>query len=112
MGTFYRLLIADYLGIKPTCASVLDVGCYDGYFLSKVRAKLKVGLDLEPLKKYMNVEMVAADGFHLPFIATFDNIFAFDVVEHIKDYVSFTLSLVGALSENGVLILSTPSKRI
>jgi len=55
--------------------------------------------------------MVTADGFHLPFISTFDNIFAFDVVEHIKDYASFTLSLAGALSENGVLILSTPSKR-
>lgn len=110
MGIYYRSYLLRYLGVKKSGGdTVLDVGCHDDAFLSDYNATLKVGLDISPVKKY-DTEMVAADASHLPFKIKFDRIFAFDVIEHVTDDKSFSLSLVEALSDNGTLIITTPSK--
>jgi len=92
---------------------VLDVGCDDGYFLSQTRAALKAGVDLNPPpveKQYFPV--IKADACHLPFArGVFDNILAFDIIEHIQDDRAFLHAIVDVLAEGGTIWLSTPSDR-
>ena len=111
---YYRwLVIKKYLKIEPSKASILDVGCDDGYFLSRTEAVLKAGVDLNPPpveKQYFPV--IKADACHLPFArGTFDDVFAFDIIEHIQDDTAFLNSLFDVLSEDGIIWLSTPSDR-
>lgn len=109
IGTFYRSCVLEYLGVEKSAGGkILDVGCHDGYFLSNYDSKFKVGLDLAPVR--CNINMVAADASFLPFKIKFDKIFAFDVIEHIAEDKTFLLSLCNSLSENGELVLTTPSK--
>ncbi len=56
--------------------------------------------------------MIKADACHLPFASgTFDNIFAFDIIEHIQDDTAFLNAIVDVLTEDGTIWLSTPSDR-
>lgn len=112
MGTYYRSLVLDYLNIEPEGNRILDVGCYDGYFLSKSKAKENIGVDLNPIKKYNNIRYIKGDILNLNFKKKFDKIFAFDVIEHVKEDKLFLEKLISFLSNNGALILSAPSKNL
>lgn len=115
LGTYYRALVFKNLGISPNgknVKSVLDVGCYDGYFLSKVKAKEKAGIDLSPIKKYKNIKYIKGDIYKLNFKNKFDRIFAFDVLEHVDNDKLFLESLIKLLKQEGIIILSTPHKEM
>lgn len=113
LGTYYRSLILDEMNIKANGHNVLDVGCYDGYFLSMGRAKTKIGIDLYPIRKYPNVNYVKGDICKLNFKnKKFDKIFALDVIEHIEDDKAFIKTLIKLLDKGGQLVLSTPHKNI
>lgn len=112
IGTFYRALVTDYLGIAPRDDRILDVGASDGYWLSRFTCRLQVGLDLVP-SKAPNVVMVKADGCTLPFKqGVFNEIFSFEVIEHVDDAKRFLESLVHATDPKGSVVLSTPHKSL
>ena len=113
LGTYYRNLIWRSLDIKATGNTVLDVGAFDGYWLSKQPSNIKICIDKNPLKKYEDIIYLKADGIELPFPdKSFDQVFAFDVIEHVYDDSKFLYELNRVTKENGEIIISTPHKRI
>ena len=85
LGIYYRAQILKHFKIKATGENILDVGAYDGYWLSTQKAKNKYALDLEVNKLYKNIHYIEATALKIPFKSNyFDQVFAFDVLEHIK----------------------------
>jgi len=115
LGTYYRCKLLAQIGIKATGERVLDVGGYDGYWLSTQEAKNKYVLDINIIKKYKEIKYVKADALKIPFADNyFDQVFAFDVIEHIEERkeTKFLSELIRVCKKNGEIILSTPSKAI
>ncbi len=114
MGTLYREQILSYLKLLgPEKGTVLDIGCYDGYILSKLDAGFKVGVDLNPIHKILGINLVQADACQLPFqIGYFDRIYALDVIEHIENDDKFATELIRLVAKDGMIILTTPSASI
>jgi len=109
-GTFYRCLVSELLGVHATGKSVLDVGSFDGFFLSTIEAPLKVGIDPSPAERRFSAVLVA-DVHSLPFPeGCFDTVFAFDVIEHIPDDAGAVQSMLDALAKRGTLWMSVPFK--
>jgi SAM-dependent methyltransferase len=108
---YYRWLVAHrYLGISGGDSTLLDVGCHDGAFLVQQSARLRIGLDLNPQPcPDRRVLLIQADALHPPLPpASFDTIFAFNIIEHIKDDAAFLQAQVDLLTPGGTLWLSTP----
>lgn len=110
-ASYYRWLVANqFFSIANHSTSrLLDIGCDDGFFLSKVQANSKVGVDLKPRISPRNgFSVVRADGCYLPFAnTTFDTILAFDIIEHIEDTDFILNSLLRVLADNGKVWIST-----
>jgi SAM-dependent methyltransferase len=108
---YYRWLVVHrYLRISGGTTTLLDVGCGDGFFLLQQPARLRVGLDINPRPMPgERVLLVQADALHPPLRpASFDTIFAFDIVEHLADDAGFLEAIVELLAPGGTLWLSTP----
>lgn len=115
LGSYYRVQILKHFNIKANSNCVLDVGGYDGYWLSTQEAKNKYVLDIEIIKKYKNVKYVKGNALAIPFSDNyFDQVFAFDVLEHVNEGTEqkFISELIRVCKKNGEIILSTPSKSI
>ena len=111
-ASYYRWLVTSrHLNIDPQGSSALDVGCDDGFFLSQTSLPIKVGVDLEPhVQALTPYPVLRANGSYLPFPdQSFDNVFAFDVIEHTEDDDAFLQSLIRVLAKGGQLWLSTPT---
>lgn len=112
-ASYYRWLILTYhLRVnKVNAASILDVGCDDGYFLLKQVGRFKVGVDIHPrLRPTNELSVVQADGCKLPFADnSFSVVFALDVIEHVPDDNAFIASITRVLAPGGHLWLSTPT---
>jgi SAM-dependent methyltransferase len=109
---YYRwLTLKCYLDTEFQTDSVLDVGCGDGYFLSKRAERFRVGVDLQPrLLTDDGLSVVQADGCMLPFAdESFPLILALDIIEHIPDDNALIASLTRVLAPGGRIWLSTPS---
>ena len=86
LGTYYRAQIIKHFNIKAGSNCVLDVGCYDGYWLSTQKSKNKYALDLEISQLYKNIHYIKASALKIPLKSNyFDQVFAFDVLEHIEE---------------------------
>ncbi len=84
-----------------------------GYWLSKQQAKIKVCVDINPQRRYENVTHIKADALALPFLdSCFNQVFAFDVIEHVDDDNQFLQELFRVTTPNGQIVISTPHKRI
>lgn len=118
---WHRYALARQLG--RNCA-VLDVACGEGYgsaMLSEVADKV-VGVDISPdairhaMSRYgqhANLEFVEASCDKLPFPdASFDVAVSFETIEHIETQKEFIAELTRVLRPDGVLILSSPNKRL
>lgn len=113
MGTLLRFFVITELQLPISGGKVLDIGCYDGYLLSKISAEKKVGIDISPIPRHSGIEYIQGDFLEYDFgEERFDRILAMDVLEHIEDDELFVEKLVDLLSENGIAILSVPSKNI
>lgn len=115
LGSYYRSQIFKHYNINADGDCVLDVGCHDGYWLSTQKAKNKYALDLEVNKLYKNIHYIEASALKIPFKSNcFDQVFAFDVLEHIEEgkEQKFLSELIRVCKKNGEIILSTPSKSI
>lgn len=110
LGTYYRWLLSKHLGLLPDPHErVLDVGCYDGYLLSRIECRTKIAVDLEPaMAPYSPVWK--ADGHRLPFAdEEFDRVYLLDVIEHVHDYQVLLEEADRVLRPGGTLWISTPS---
>ena len=115
LGTYYRARLLDYLHITAHRNYALDVGGYDGYWLSTQKTKHKYALDIDVNKKYKGVHYVQHTALDIPFKNNiFDQEFAFDVLEHIEKNKEkmFLKELIRVCKKGGEIIISTPSKNI
>jgi len=58
IGSVYRELMLDYLGIEPEDGSFLDIGCFDGYVSTGFLVSPNVGIDLNPKVGSPNIVFV------------------------------------------------------
>jgi len=115
LGTFYRSEILKHFQIQATKEYVLDVGSYDGYWISNQKAQKKYALDLEVNRIYDNVNYLQASALEIPFKSNhFDQVFAFDVLEHIEEgqEKKFLSELLRVCKKDGEIIVTTPSNLI
>ncbi|OGO64262.1 MAG: hypothetical protein A2Z45_07040 [Chloroflexi bacterium RBG_19FT_COMBO_55_16] len=113
LGTIYRDEVLRILQKRPNFGRVLDVGCHDGYWLSTLTASTRIGIDPQPIAGAPGVDLVCAEGRHLPFVeGTFDHVYALDVIEHVADDQAFARSLIRMVAPGGRLFISTPALHI
>lgn len=104
---------------------VLDVACGTGYGVGYMMEKgvgRIVGVDIsmaavnyagERFGKHNKVSFVCADAIRLPFPDdTFDIVVSFETIEHIRQYRKFLAECRRVLKEDGLLVCSTPNRRI
>lgn len=109
LGTMYRTKLYRRLGVRATGARVLDVGSFDGHWLSLQPGALRVGVDLD-VSPRSGVNAIRADGLRLPFASgSFDSVFAFEVIEHVDHPAAFVKELARVTAPGGSITLSTPN---
>jgi len=116
-------LIEEHVMDKPPC-SVLDIGCRWGNDLKKVSsidADMNIfGVDVcshaievasKELEKNQNIHLCRAKGEDLPFEDSyFDIVFSSEVIEHVKEVGQFMEEVHRVLKNQGVFIITTPSR--
>ena len=115
LGTYYRSQFLKHLNLQATHPYVLDVGAFDGYWLSTQKARHKYALDIHLDPRYKNIHYIQHSALHIPLPANkFNRVYAFDVLEHItKDNEKqFLKELLRVCKCKGHVILTTPSKNI
>jgi len=104
----------------PKCKKLLDIGCGDGilYYFISGRVKEIYGLDNDTNalkiseKKYNEIKYFNLNDQFFPYSdKTFDCVTCLDVVEHILDPNLLIRNISKVLTNNGVLIISTPNIR-
>ena len=102
---------------------VLDLACgegYGAYILSK-KADYILGLDIDfSVMQYANhkykknnLKFLCADMLKMPLKRKiFDVIVCFEALEHIREHNELFVQVKNILKENGVLIISTPNKKV
>ena len=118
---WHRYAVARQLSQHCT---VLDVACGEGYGAAMVAeaAYKVVGVDIsaDAIKNaknnyghHTNLQFVTASCECLPFPdASFDFAVSFETIEHIEKQKEFISELTRVLRPDGVLILSSPNKRL
>jgi SAM-dependent methyltransferase len=118
---WHRYALARQLSQHCT---VLDVACGEGYGAAMVAetAYKVVGVDLSVdviqhaknnYRHHANLQFVTASCECLPFSdASFDLAISFETIEHIEKQKEFISELTRVLRPDGILILSSPNKRL
>ena len=106
---------------KSKLNKILEVGCGQGfvsYCLSRDNRNKVIGIDIskEDLeiaqKRYPQVDFRYTNAEHLPFNdETFDQIYSFDVLEHVHNLHKVLEEIVRVLKKDGKIILNVPAKR-
>ncbi len=114
-----QIMIGIVNGLDLKNKNILDVGCYDGTFLSLIKNKNNnfYGLEAsdwgvqESRKKGLRVQQYFFDGEKkLPFENNFfDLVIAGEIIEHIYDTDFFLEEIFRILKPNGKLLISTPN---
>ncbi len=107
-----KSLVSPFIGKKDK-TKILDYGCGSGEFIitcSELKGTFCVGYDINPpnLNLKSNIVFTNKDNI-LATYGKYDLIFSFQVIEHIFDPLKFLTFLESLLSENGKLIIETPS---
>ena len=99
---------------------ILDCGCGDGYwslFFSQFLGCKVTGVDYNPLRIkrarsiVKNCRFIEADlTKKINTFGKFDIVFCNQVIEHIKDDISFLENIKKNLKKNGIFILGTPNE--
>jgi len=117
----YRYIFATSLAENKV---VLDVACGTGYGAGYMadKASKVVGADIsmeavyyarERFSEDNKASFICTDAVRLPFADdAFDIVVSFETIEHIKQYSKFLNECRRVLKDNGLLICSTPNRRI
>lgn len=118
----YRYIFAASLAKNKV---VLDVACGTGYgscYIAEKGSDKVVGMDISmeavdyARERFSNGDkpiFVCADAIRLPFRDNaFDVVVSFETIEHIRHYGKFLAECRRVLKENGLLVCSTPNRRI
>ena len=94
--------------------AALEVGCGDGFVLSRLPGPRWIGVDealddLRIVRRDHRIPVVAASGQALPLRVRFDVVAAFDVLEHIEDDVGALRAWRAQLTPLGRLVLTVPA---
>jgi 2-polyprenyl-3-methyl-5-hydroxy-6-metoxy-1,4-benzoquinol methylase len=95
----------------PETASLLDIGCGRGAFLSKVRSPHKTGIELnKSAAAFARARGIAvAESLVQDHEGAYDYVTAFQVLEHIADPMPFLRSCLAVLKPGGSLIIAVPN---
>jgi SAM-dependent methyltransferase len=102
-------------------SSFMEIGCGTGFVLQGISCAFPnirfVGSDIYPegiafaAERITGGEFMQMDASQIPYIAEFDAIGAFDVIEHIVDDEAVLQQMYQALKPGGLLLLSVPQHR-
>ncbi len=110
IGSQYRSLVLPGLITLPDSKIVLDLGCHDSGWISTIPGKLKIGVDLDPLRSHQGAILVKADINHLPFkAASVDMVYALDLIEHLDNAGNAVQEMERVLKNDGSFLVTTPS---
>ena len=116
LGTYFRKELLKNFDINASLNDIiLDVGCFDGYWLSTQKAKEKYGIDINIKKKYKNIKYVKSSALEIPFKnSKFDKVYAFDIIEHLpkNSETKFLSELIRVTKKEGKIVLTFPSNSI
>jgi 2-polyprenyl-6-hydroxyphenyl methylase/3-demethylubiquinone-9 3-methyltransferase len=111
--------LAFLLEHAPAEARVLDVGCGEGWFTAALgrAGRTAVGVDVarEPLRRAhtrepeLDLRLVPVEGPWPLEDASFDAVWAGEVLEHVADTAAWLSQLRRVLRPGGALVLSTPA---
>lgn len=93
--------------------AILDVGSFDGQFLSSLgpafkKSGIEINEEASLRARSKGIEIVGSDFSALEELpAAFDVVTAFDVIEHVPDPMRFLFSLVSVTAPGGAIIVST-----
>ncbi len=103
----------EFISKHMSKGTILDIGCWNGEFLSNVTAGWKCyGTEINPLAsnsaRNKGVEIISDDFDRLISLHyKFDVVTAFDVIEHTKDPLNFVMMTSKIMNENGLMVMST-----
>lgn len=121
---YMRARLAFLLERVPVGARVLDVGCGEGWFTAALRGagREAVGIDVaqEPLRRArarvrglgeegLDLRLMPAEGRWPLGDASFDAVWAGEVIEHVVDTAGWLSETRRVLRSGGALVLSTPA---
>ncbi|NNJ11442.1 class I SAM-dependent methyltransferase [Chloroflexales bacterium ZM16-3] len=122
MPTYFYKAVAHFVGSRPQ-GKVLDLGCGNGDLLSELIPVLLnmdlIGVEIslgrlclarDRLNNRVSLIQIGAKDNHLPFAdQSMDLVCVTEVIEHLKDPISFLREINRVLSPRGRLILTTPN---
>lgn len=102
----------------PSMRNILEIGCGTGFVLTGIRKRfpdvrlfaseaLQDGL-LFAAKRLPRAELFQMDARNIPFVAEFDVIGAFDVLEHIEEDSTVLEQMYAAVKPGGGIVLTVP----
>lgn len=110
LGSVYRGLVLERLGLDLSGEDLLEVGCHDASISHGIEATRKVGIDLVPYQRYADIDYVKGDFLSHDFgERSFDLVLALEVMEHVSDPALFVEALDRVLSRDGRALISVPS---
>lgn len=109
-------ILHRFMGDVPN-KKILDAGTGEGYFLTTIKAKEKIGIELSEkrvitaLKLFPNLRISVADVRNLPFSDnSFDVIVCSEVLEHVDGFERAIQEFKRCIKPGGCVILSFPNE--
>lgn len=113
-----RLILWALQTYRPDYRSFFELGCGTGFVLLGIAGQNRdatlsgadvfvAGLAFAS-QRLPGVELLQMDGRHIPYVAEFDALGAFDVLEHIDEDESVIAQIHAALKPNGTVLITVP----
>lgn len=110
----FDVYVDEVMSVSEKGASVLEIGCYDGELLRRLRnvgykcTGIEVNRELSALAKLSGVDIINANIGNIKTSKKFDIVVSNAVLEHMRDPFLFMRSVSTLLRDGGSLIVSVP----